>query len=189
MTTDELEALLDGAEETDRIEFKAAMEWDKNSLVKDILAMANVQDGGRIIIGVKEKDQNFEREGMSAAQIATFKIDDMRDQVAPYADPQVIFRIEQQADRKGLQYIVIDVSPFDEFPVICKRDGNDVQAGTIYYRSRAQKPQSARVSNHSDLRDIIERSIARRMQSMRRLGFTAPQAKKKYDFDAELGGL
>ena len=186
MTTEEIEALLDGGEETDRIEFKQAMNWDRNTFVKDILAMANVQDGGRIIIGVE--DESFKRQGVSVAQIETYKIDTMRDQIAPFADPQVIFKVHQPVDRTGLRYVVIDVSPFDEFPVICKRDGADVNVGTIYFRSRAQKPQSARVSNHSDLRDIVERSIARRMQKLRQLGFASPQAEK-YDYDKELGGL
>lgn len=186
METEELEALLDGAEETDRIEFKAAINWNRNGLVKDILAMANIQDGGRIVIGVE--DETFARQGMTAEQIATFVLDDMRDQIAPFADPRVVFKIFTPTDRDGRRYVVIDVSPFDEFPVICKRDGTDVQAGTIYYRSRAQKPQSARVSSYTDLRDIIEISVARRMQRMQRMGFVAAVGQQ-YDYEAELGGL
>jgi hypothetical protein len=41
VNTDELEALLEGAEETDALEFKTAMDWHQ-SLIRDILAMANV---------------------------------------------------------------------------------------------------------------------------------------------------
>ncbi len=186
MTTDEIEALLDGAEETDRLEFKAAMPWNKNQLVKDILAMANVQDGGRIVIGVE--DETFKREGMSEEQAESYKIDDMRDQIAPFADPKVIFKTHSATDRNGLRYVVIDIAPFDDQPVICKRDGADVHAGTIYFRSQAQKPQSARVSNASDMREIVDRAVVGAMRRQQRLGFTV-SAAKAYDYDEELGGL
>ncbi len=53
MTTEELEELLEGAEETDALEFKQAMNWD-DGLVKDILAMANIEDGGRIVVGIDD---------------------------------------------------------------------------------------------------------------------------------------
>lgn len=187
MDINEIESLLDGAEETDRLEFKQAMDWDRKTFVKDILAMANVQDGGRIIIGVK--DETFERQGMTDEQIATYKIDDMRDQIAPFADPHVVFRAIEVKDRQNLRYIVIDVSPFDEFPVICKRDSDDVKCGVIYFRSRAQKPQSARISSSNDMREIVDRSVIRRMRTMMSLGYTAATEQPKHDFDDELGGL
>ncbi|MGO4129664.1 helix-turn-helix domain-containing protein [Inquilinus sp. YAF38] len=186
MDTDELESLLDGAEETDRIEFKAAIDWNKNIFVKDILAMSNIQDGGRIIVGVA--DQTFARQGLSETQIATYAIDHMRDQIAPFADPLVIFTRHVVEDRNGLKYVVIDVSPFETIPVICRRDGADVHQGTIYFRSRARRPQSARISNYMELRDVIDTAVSRGMRRMRRMGFAAEQ-EPAYDYDAELGGL
>jgi predicted HTH transcriptional regulator len=185
MTTDELEALLEGAEETDQLEFKGAMAWSL-SLVRDILALANVRDGGRIVIGIE--DGTLEREGLSDEQAATFASDPMRDRVAEYADPEVIFSVSSPKGRDGLQFIVIDVSPFVEIPVICKKDGADLQKGTIYFRTRALKPQSARVSSSNDMRSIVEQSIARRWSRLQEIGFEAPKPKR-YDFDSELGGL
>jgi predicted HTH transcriptional regulator len=186
MTTEEIEALLDGAEETDRLEFKGAMSWNKNQLVKDILAMANVQDGGRIVFGVT--DETFQRVGLSEDQASTFKIDDMRDQIAPYADPRVVFKVQSAEDRGGLRYVVIDVAPFEDQPVICKRDGTDVHAGVIYFRSQAQKPQSARVANAADMREIVDRAVVGAMRRQLKLGFTV-QPEQQYDYAAELGGL
>lgn len=187
MDTEEIESLLDGAEETDRLEFKQAMNWDRGTFVKDILAMANVQDGGRIVVGVE--DETFKRQGMTDEQVASYKIDDMRDQIAPFADPFVVFKVNAVSDKQGLKYIIIEVTPFDEFPVVCKKDGYDVKCGIIYFRSRAQKPQSARVSSSSDMREIIDRSVIRRMRAMMALGYTASVARSTYDFDGELGGL
>ena len=186
MNTEEIQSLLDGAEETDRIEFKASMPWSKNQLVKDILAMANVQDGGKIVIGVE--DGTFNRQGVSEEIAGTYIIDDMRDQVAPYADPKVIFKTHFPKDMGGLQYVVIDVAPFEDQPVICKRDGPDVHAGTIYFRSQAQKPQSARISNASDMRELMDRAVVGAMRRQQRLGFSV-STTNTYDYDQELGGL
>src|SRR5260221_1522431 len=88
--TEALETLLAGAEETDSLEFKGAMPWDRNTLAKDILALANVIDGGRIIVGVE--DETFQRQGLTEEQAQTYNIDHMRDGIAPFADPRVVFR-------------------------------------------------------------------------------------------------
>lgn len=186
MDTNELEALLQGAEETDSLEFKGAMAWDRHALARDILALANLIDGGRIVIGVE--DETYARQGLTAEQVATYDSEAMRDQIAPYADPRVIFRRDIVEDTAGLIFVVITISPFEDMPVICRRDGPDVQAGTIYYRSRSRRPQSARVDSSADMRDIIERSAALSMQRLRRLGFAA-EAAAGYDYDGELGGL
>ncbi|MEP0404693.1 MAG: ATP-binding protein, partial [Lentilitoribacter sp.] len=175
-----------GRQETDAIEFKAAIPWHKNTFVKDILAIANVINGGSIIVGVE--DETFARQGVGEDLMATYNVDKMRDQIAPFADPRVIFTKQIMEDRQGLSYVVIEVSSFDDIPVICARDGLDVQRGVIYYRSRARRPESARISNTADMRDVIEASIARRTRQLRRIGFTA-EPGEQYDFDAELGGL
>lgn len=186
MSPEELEASLDGGRETDAIEFKGPVGWDRNLFVKDILALANTIDGGSIIVGVEDK--SFARKGVTEAQALTYDYDIMRDQIAPFADPRVIFSRQVLADQQGLRYVVIEVAPFEELPVICARDGADVQAGTIYYRSRARSPASARVSRSEDMREIIEASVARRLRKLRRAGFVAEQ-EPQYDYDAELGDL
>jgi len=154
--------------------------------VKDILAMANVIDGGRIVIGVE--DGAFTRTGLSPEQIATYKIDEMRDGIAPFADPRVVFRMEKVADLAGLQFVVIEVSPFEDVPVICKRDGDDVKAGVVYFRSRTRRPESAAVANSSDMRDLVERSAVLSARRLRRIGFI-PEMLSGPDYDSELGGL
>jgi predicted HTH transcriptional regulator len=186
LQTDELESLLQGAEETPSLEFKGAMDWNVRSLAKDILAMANVQDGGLIVFGVE--DGTFRRLGLSAPQMDSFQSDVMKDQMANYADPHVKFRFMSATDQAGLRYAIIEISPFDEIPVICKCDDADVQAGVIYYRSNQRRPQSARVSNSHDMRDIIERAAVRQMSRYRQVGLVAAPIANN-ELDEELGGL
>lgn len=179
-----LETLLEGASETDSVEFKGPMAWSK-SLIKDVLALANTVDGGHIIIGVE--DESFARIGLTSEQVATFNSDIMRDQVAPYADPRAVFSVHSLADVAGRTYIVIAVSPFDEFPVICKRDGHGMCAGDIYFRSRVARPASARIAHSNDMREVIEASIARRARNLKRIGLLPEVSSQEYD--DELGGL
>ncbi|MFO0404645.1 MAG: helix-turn-helix domain-containing protein [Alphaproteobacteria bacterium] len=186
VTPQDLESLLDGAEETDALEFKGAVEWSRNLFVKDLLAMANVIDGGRIVVGVE--DGTFARQGLTPKQLESYRIDEMRDSVAPFADPRIVFKVTKVTDLDGRVYVVIEVSPFDDVPVICKRDGADVQAGVIYFRSRTRRPASAPVANSADMRDVIERAASLSARRLRRMGFL-PEAATGPDYDAELGGL
>ena len=186
MNQDRFELLLHGRQETDSIEFKGPMHWSAKTFVKDILAMSNVVDGGVIIVGVTDK--KFDCVGLTNEEIESFDIDIMRDQIAPFADPRVVFSIDVKADASNKRYALIEVAPFDEIPVVCAKDGHDVNRGVVYFRSRSQRPASARIGNSSDFREVIETAISRRSRALKRAGFIADSADS-YDFDAELGGL
>jgi predicted HTH transcriptional regulator len=92
MTLEELESRLEGRTETQTFEVKGPCDWNAPSLAKDILAMANVKDGGIIVIGIE--DNTFNRIGVNTAQRDTYNLDTMKDQIAPYADPNVDFKKE-----------------------------------------------------------------------------------------------
>lgn len=186
MTTEELEAKLEGQTETTTLEFKGDMAWNVQSLAKDILAMSNVQDGGYIIFGIE--DGTFTRQGVTATNKATFNFDEMKDQMASFADPFVDFRLEFPQDKDGKNYVVIRVLPFREVPVICRKNGSDVKAGAVYYRNTNGRPQSAAVSSSNDMRDIIEVATVKMMQRKTALGF-AVQPGDKQILDNELQGL
>lgn len=185
MTTDEFEALLEGSEESDTLEFKAAMAWDALSLAKDVMAMANTVEGGRIIFGIE--DRTLVRQGLSPEQIRSFDVEQMRDQMVRYADPSVTFRLEIVNDNAGLAFAVLTVDSFDEIPVICRSDAAGLQRGAIYYRSRSGRPASAPVSNSNDMRTIIQIAVGRMRRNLQRAEVIPPDGG--YDFDAELGGL
>lgn len=188
-----LEKILEDLKETQRVEYKSACSWDEDIFCRDILAMANVQDGGYIIVGVRElPDGTFEREGVTEEQKNSFKIDIMKDQMNKYADPYVDFDVKSY-EYKGKTYVVIRVYPFDEIPVICKIDSKTTKKGVIYYRSRNRRPESAPVSNSYDMKEIIERAVAKMWQKKRELGFTVESPMMNFSvrekLDEELEGL
>lgn len=175
MNTDDLEKLLEAGTETPQLDFKESCPWDVKTFAKDILAMSNMQDGGTLVIGVEEKSGGiFERQGISATDKPKYKRDEMKDQIAAYADPHVDFTVHFPKDKSGLDYVVIKVDPFKEIPVICRKNGADVKEGGIYYRNRNRRIESALVSNSFDMRDIIERAALKMRARAKSLGYTLP---------------
>lgn len=188
MTADEVEELLEGAEETDALEFKRAMNWDEG-VIKDILAMANIEDGGRIVIGIE--DETHIRQGMTDEQLASYNSDQIKDAVGHFADPFVEFTVSKVADKGGLNYVVIAVAPFKLLPVICRKDGgkkNEFRKGDVYYRGKTKRPCSERINNSSEMRDLLDRATVLRMRHFEALGLQAVPAET-YDFNKELAGL
>jgi predicted HTH transcriptional regulator len=186
---EQLERLLEAATETQTFEVKGAMKWDDKSLAKDILAFANVRDGGHIVIGVE--DGTFARQGVDAEILASYQLDVMRDQMTKYADPHVDFSVSFPKDREGKQYVVIRVLSFREVPVICRKNSTDVREGAIYYRTTNRRPESAPINNSYDMRDLITTAAARMRDNFRRLGvdLTPVDSDWQRKLDSELGDL
>lgn len=184
MTTEELEKILEAGTETQVLDFKESHPWSAVKFAKDILAMTNVQEGGTIVVGVVEKpDNSFERQGILPQHKSTYNKDVMKDQIASYADPHVDFFLDFPKDKQGKEYVVITIQPFQEIPVICKRDrGTDLKEGGIYYRNRNKRAQSSLVSTSNDMRDIIERAAVKSMQRWKTIGLVPSEIQR-------MGGL
>ena len=189
MKIEELEEKLQAGHETQTTEFKGACNWDVLKFAKDILALSNVQGGGDIIYGMKElSDGTFQREGLTEEQRASYKRDEILDQMTQFADPHVNLFVEYLKDQNGLQYVVIQVLPFEDVPVICRKDSTDTTASTLYYRSRNRRVESAPVSNSYDMREIITSAVIRLMQKIDQQGFKVSKTIEK-QLDKELNGL
>lgn len=188
MTTDELEQLLEGGTETPRIEYKGPCAWNVNLFAKDILAIANVEYGGWIIVGMEETTDGYRRVGVSEDQVRSFAIDTMKDQFSKFAEPHVNFSVYTPDDNTGLKFVVIKVDEFKEIPVICVNPS--VSAGTkapfIYYRNTDKKVESGPISNYHDLRNLIERSAIKIRARWRKLGLEIPATFEK-KLEEELG--
>lgn len=188
MTEDELRELLEAGEETPRREYKQSQPFTdpgfQATLIRSILAMSNVRDGGYIIIGVEERGNQYVLTGMRPEDFSTYDRDIMKDKVGEYADPYVDFSIDTGI-YQGKTFVVITVREFGEIPVICKKDGRDLVRGTIYTRTRTRRPESARVSTHADMREIIELAVDKGMRKLQQRGYTltggAPPARTLFD--------
>jgi len=189
MEIEEFERLIEGGTETQKIDFKESCPWEKDSIAKDILAFSNVRGGGYIIIGIREIEGGIERQGISDGHLGTYDLETMLDQLSSYADPRIDIELDPVEDVKNnKKYLIIVVKEFQDIPAICKKDGKEVNKGVIYYRNTDRRPESAPVSNSSDMRDIIELAAVKMVKKYRELGLT-PESKDEELFDKELEEL
>lgn len=193
MDTEELEKFLKGNIETQRIEIKSAVPWDKKIFAKAILSLSNIKGGGYIIVGVAN---DFVREGVDDVIIKSYNIDTMKDTMRRYADPPVNFTYEIIDDFEGKKYICIKVFEFEDVPIICKTAEENIKLlkSAIYYRNSDGRYESAPISNANDLRQLIEYAAIKKMKYWKDLGLnfdgsTKNKEKASKKFDEELGDL
>jgi hypothetical protein len=89
---DDLNDLIQWPREERNLEFKCSMSWSdpstKAKLTKSVLAMANLRDGGHIVLGVaRQSDDTYIPVGMQADHYDSFVQDDLSAYFSEYADP------------------------------------------------------------------------------------------------------
>lgn len=169
LTEDDVRKLLSLRTENKNLDYKLTMNWttaaphEKGELVKDILAMANTQDGGRIIFGVRDED--FEPVGLGEEEFQSFDTTRVSDFVNRYADPPLAIGISKFTI-DGQRVVAFDVSEFAEVPTICKRDLNApdnravLKQGATYIRT--ERAASEVVSTANAMRDLMNRAVVKR---------------------------
>jgi hypothetical protein len=164
MNEQDLLDLISLGKEGRNLEYKKSMPWDsaefKAKITKSVLAMANLRDGGVIVIGMNENPPgHFTDEGMKDEDYDTYTEDILSEHFSKYADPFVeisIRKIEREDD--GKKFVFILVKEFEEIPVICKKDGptgSGLFKGRMYCRSR-RKYETVEVPSQTEMREIIE---------------------------------
>jgi len=149
-------------EETRDCEFKRGESWStlQYKIVKSILAMSNIQNGGYIIIGVEWNNtkKSFEPIGISEQDANTYDSDAVLQFTNNFAEPYVRINLKH-FDDNGKKFVVIQVQEFDEFPVICKRDHSGIlEAGRTYIRTR-RKPESSSKFTVAEMKEMTELAI------------------------------
>jgi len=146
------------------VEFKrgGSRKTDKRLLAKVIravLSMANRRDGGRVIVGVAEDNVgNLISNGILEEDLQSWKHDNLADSVAEYADPSVSFETEIFVF-EGKNFLLIEVDEFEDIPVICKKDFENVlRSGACYVRAR-RKPETVEIPTQADMRDLLDLAI------------------------------
>ena len=188
-------AALDRLQEARDIDFKESASWNalKWTITRTVLAMANLRDGGLIVIGVSERGTAWNPKGMQQAHISTFDPDQMNDVFNSHASPHVETDVVA-LHRDGKQFLCIYVHEFTDTPVVCQRGGppaSKLEPGGFYVRPHG-KPQTTRISDALQMRDLLELAAEKRAQRLltvsRRIGLV-PSPSDHDPYERELGGL
>lgn len=157
----ELIEIIELSSEERNIEFKSSYNWsdknDKNKIVKAILGLSNLRDGGYLILGVDENHGEFTPIGLTKEIYDQYDRDQILEYVNTYADPYVeldLFKFEH----KSMFFVAIKVKEFSEIPTVCKKDGNKLEAGRIYVRS-SRKPETTSALSQTEMREILDVAI------------------------------
>ncbi len=160
------------------LEYKQSMGWDDRTfrmrIVKSVLAMSNIRDGGDIIIGMeKQADDTYIPRGMEQRHLDSYIADDIGRVVAEYADPYARFDLRKEEDELGKSYVWIKIYEFEETPVICRKPYGDIlSGGKIYIRTR-RIPESAEVPSSAEMREIITMATERKLREFYQLAKAA----------------
>lgn len=135
----------------------------KIKVVRAMLGMANHRDGGWVIIGVSDDAGVLTPSGIQDGDLSSWTHDALADAVGPYADPAVLFDLEQH-NYKDKLCVVIHVHEFQDVPVLCKRAYQDgLRKGACYVRPR-HKAETSEVALQADMRDLIELATEKRLR-------------------------
>ncbi|MFH1336928.1 MAG: ATP-binding protein, partial [Candidatus Zixiibacteriota bacterium] len=168
---EDIKQLLSQKTETKNLDFKERFNWKNSSkdekldIIKDVLAMANTQDGGRIVFGVR--DDNYEHVEMSDEDYQSFDQTKVNDLLHNYTEPKHSCQVyKHKIDEKYI--VVIDTPEFEEVPIICKKDecSSDnpreqiLKKGQIYIRT--DKATTQMVSSAEDMRELLGRALVKK---------------------------
>lgn len=166
-----LEEQLMRKEEHIHVEYKNGFVWKEHTdmtykIIKAILCMSNLKDGGRIIIGFDESKDEI---GLTDEQYSSYDVTKVNDLLHSYCDPIVNCRISKPELSgqyypllKGKKIIVIDVPEFEHMPIICIKghhgDGKDpiLKAGMLYCRTG--KASCENKMDPKSIREVIDRA-------------------------------
>ncbi|MCJ7634364.1 ATP-binding protein [Candidatus Bathyarchaeota archaeon] len=192
MSESETELQIKYPNEERHLEFKRSVCWDgdiRAKIAKSIMALANLRDGGWIVIGKEEQpDRSFRLTGMTQGDYDSFDPDNVKAYMYGQAQPPVIFEVlKKEYDNK--KFVLFKVMEFDDVPIVCKRDfGHILHAGSIYVRSKG-KPESISVPSDAEMREIIEiavdKGVSKFVHRLQRTGIWAPKEQTIMGDDEE----
>jgi predicted HTH transcriptional regulator len=175
--------------ETSSCEYKQSAPWDdiKYRIAKTALGMANLRDGGLIIVGVESDDTDrLTAPGMSAADLRTFRTDDVVEFIGSFAQTRMALRAEvMEYDER--QFYVVEVDSFSTVPVIARKSSpkeakGKIREGAIYYRpsGKAQTVEATAEDLQEIINHAVELELRRYLERGRRAGIEIRPAEDRY---------
>jgi hypothetical protein len=183
------------------LDFKESQPWQvlRWRLLKTIMGMANLRDGGLIVLGVSERDNTWELTGIQQAHLDTFDYDDIVEQLNKYASPSITLDIVVHDHEEQNRYLAFHVHQFKDSPVVCRNNSPDevkpkdrLAAGEIYVRSATGKPQTVKITDAVRLHDLLELAAefrARRMLEVGKRVGLVPGESAASKFDSEIATI
>ncbi|MBU4354341.1 MAG: ATP-binding protein [Desulfobacterales bacterium] len=187
---------LDRCQESQGIEFKESGPWEslKWKIICTALAMANLRDGGIIVIGASEREQTWELTGIEPAHLETYNVDVIVGAINKYASPNVDLDIVVIKHSNGADFLAIQIREFNDTPIVCKKNGptgKNVIEGAVYVRPPGIA-KTTRVTKAEQMHDLLELAAEKRarriLEVSGRIGLEPRQTAKEH-FDEELEGL
>jgi hypothetical protein len=164
------------------------------SITRTSIALANLRDGGILVIGVAEREGVWVLEGIADAHLATYDADLIREKVNAYVSPHVDLDIVNVA-HGDKSFLAIQVREFRETPVLCKKNGPNgvgLTEGRLYVRP-AGAARTTAVTSAGQMHDLLELAAEKRarrlLEASRRIGLVAPEPEDEAKYLKELEGL
>jgi len=215
-----ISGILSSPNESRAVEFKPSIPWPSRDLqldskapeiIKSVLGMSNLRDGGRIILGVERETtkKRYVLNGMKKSHLQTYDHDIIFPLIANYGDPRPNFQIAN-VEYQGKNFIVFSVQTFDISPIICKKklekpSTNPQWPGTVLIECpalyiRNDKPETKKADLPQEMREVINLAIEKELDvfsaRMQRFFRTMSKVKvvkspidDKKKFDMERGDL
>lgn len=180
--------------ETRSVEYKESQEFSamKWALPKTVMAMANLRDGGCVIIGIEERTGIAELTGLDPAHERSYNQDDLVALVNRYARPPVSLTM-RIVEYEGRRFIGVLVQPFDRVPIICgnpmpqEAGRHALKLGEIPARTK-DRVSTSKVGDADLVAEILEIAAEKRaaeiISTARRLGLQMP-ARDRDHFERE----
>jgi predicted HTH transcriptional regulator len=187
---------LELCQESQGVEFKESAPWDtlKVKLTRTSMAMANLRDGGIIIVGVSQRGNSWELSGIDPAHLASYDVDVIVNHVNSFATPHVDLDIVTVDYVNGKRFLAIQSREFAHTPIVCKKNGpagTDLKEGDVYVRT-AGAVQTTRIMRAADMHDLLTLAAEKRAREIleqgRRVGLV-PSTSAGELFARELGDL
>ena len=188
---------LDRCQESQAVDFKESSDWGslKWQIIRTLMAMGNLRDGGIIVIGVSQRGDSWDLTGIREHHLSTYDVDDLVDAINKYASPAMevdVVRVRYQNDK---EFLAVQAKEFEYTPYVCKNNGPEniglLFEGEVYIRPPG-KPQTKKVTNAQEMHDLLELAAEKRARRMigtsHRIGFVTSASVGEH-FDEELGGL
>jgi predicted HTH transcriptional regulator len=188
-----MKGILSSPRESRALEFKPSFSWPSKDdllsnpkaqeVIEATLAMSNLPDGGKIILGVENSSQTDKTlicKGVTAEHLKTYDQDVIFNIVRNCGDPEPSFQILNVL-WNGMHFVVFAVQRFTFTPVISTTWKHLRQDSRSVLFIRTDKPETKKVTAPAEMRDIIELAVERELETfstrMQRVFRTMSQIK------------